>query len=92
MSSKTADTEEETLESPTPPKMAPISPDQREDQILEDEDEDDDEEEAETSGDEIDTRVQQPVHYTYTDDGYTDDSSDLYSGDIECCFRYWPHN
>ena len=39
MSAKTADTEEETLESPTPPKAAPISPDQREDEILE-EDED----------------------------------------------------
>ena len=41
MSSKTADTEEETLESPTPPKTAPLSPDQREDDILEEEDETD---------------------------------------------------
>ena len=40
MSSKTADTEEETLESPTPPKTAPLSPDQREDDILEEEESD----------------------------------------------------
>ena len=39
MSAKTADTEEETLESPTPPKAAPISPDQREDEILEEDEE-----------------------------------------------------
>ena len=41
MSSKTADTEEETLDSPTPPKTAPLSPDQRQDDILEEEDESD---------------------------------------------------
>ena len=40
MSSKTADTEEETLESPTPPKTAPLSPDQREDDILEEDESD----------------------------------------------------
>jgi len=89
MSSKTADTEEETLESPTPPKMSPSSPDPREDQILEDEDEDEEDEEAESSGDETATERQGAAHYhsgQYTDDGYTDGSSDLYSGDIECCF------
>ena len=80
MSAHTGETEVETIETPTPPK---IEHNRREDDIIEEDPEhsgDDDSEES----DEEETEPESEENYRYT---YETDSDDPFSGDIECCLR-----
>ena len=83
MSAHTGETEVETIETPTPPKL-PSPPNRREDDIIE-EDPDQDSEEEDDSEDESEvSESENEGNYHYT---YETDSDDPFSGDIECCLR-----
>ena len=87
MSAHTGETEVETIETPTPPKL-PSPQTRREDDIIEedpdhgDSEEDDSQEDADEDDSEEDSEVEGNYHYTYETD-----SDDPFSGDIECCLR-----
>ena len=83
MSAHTGETEVETIETPTPPKL-PSPQNRREDDIIE-EDPDQDSEEEDDSEDESEvSESENEGNYHYT---YETDSDDPFSGDIECCLR-----
>lgn len=84
MSAHTGETEIETIETPTPPKL-PSPQNRREDDIIEedpnqDSEEDDDSQEDEEDESEDESEIQGNYRYTYETD-----SDDPFSGDIECC-------
>lgn len=84
MSAHTGETEVETIETPTPPKL-PSPQNRREDDIIEeDSNQDSEEEDDDSQEDETEDESETHGNYHYT---YETDSDDPFSGDIECCLR-----
>lgn len=82
MSAHTGETEVETIETPTPPKL-PSPQNRREDDIIEeDSNQEDSEEDDDSQEDESEVESETHGNYHYT---YETDSDDPFSGDIECC-------
>jgi len=89
MSAHTGETEVETIETPTPPKL-PSPQNRREDDIIEEDsnqensNQEDSEEDDDSQEDESEVESETHGNYRYT---YETDSDDPFSGDIECCLR-----